>query len=111
MNIEDYCVKVFESHGMSIVLGDPHAGLFGTTMTPFEIAAESASFFSEINGPRVATEHEIICCFLRDAALYYADQETAETWDNLKEGAEFVSKVLGDEKDDIYARIRELEVN
>lgn len=116
MSIEDYCVEVFESRGVSFVLEDPYPIGDGRIATPFEMNSESASHSGEFTGPNAATVQDIAWCVFQDAQLYYSDPdesfnmcETPQQWEELKEEAEFVLTVLGEDKEAVFEKFYEVE--
>lgn len=116
MDIEDFCVEVLESRGVSFVLGDPYSiGGGGRIATPFEMNSEPASHSGEFTGPNAATVQDIAYCVFQDAQMYYSDPdesfnmcETPQQWEELKEEAEFVLTVLGEDKEEVFEKFYEV---
>ena len=109
MNIEDYCVEAFNSRGVSFELGEPYSEDGSRVVTPFELVAESGTHSGEFTGPRDATVQDIAYCVFQDAQMYYSDPdesfnmcETPQQWEELKEEAEFVLTVLGEDKEAVF---------
>lgn len=115
MDIEDFCVEVLGSRGVSFVLGDPYSIGGGRIATPFEMNSESASHSGEFTGPNAATVQDIAYCVFQDAQMYYSDPdesfnmcETPPQWEELKEEAEFVLTVLGEDKEEVFEKFYEV---
>lgn len=115
MNIEDYCVEVLESRGVSFELGEPYSEDGSRVVTPFELVAESGTHSGEFTGPKDATVQDIAYCVFQDAQMYYSDPdesfnmcETPQQWEELKEEAEFVLTVLGEDKEEVFEKFYEV---
>lgn len=115
MDIEDFCVEVLESRGVSFELGDPYSEDGSRVVTPFELVAESGTHSGEFTGPNAATVQDIAYCVFQDAQMYYSDPdesfnmcETPQQWEELKEEAEFVLTVLGEDKEEVFDKFYEV---
>lgn len=116
MSIEDFCVEVFESHGVSFELGKTYSEDGSRIVTPFELVAESGTHSGEFTGPEAATVQDIAYCVFQDAQMYDSDPDESfnmcanlQQWEELKEEAEFALTVLGEDKEAVFDKFYEVE--
>jgi len=115
MDISDFCVEVLESRGVSFELGEPYSEDGSRVVTPFELVTEWGTHSGEFTGPKDATVQDIAYCVFQDAQMYYSDPdesfnmcETPQQWEELKEEAEFVLAVLGEDKEEVFDKFYEV---
>ena len=115
MNIEDYCVEAFNSRGMYFVLEKPYSEDGSRVVTPFELVTKWGTYSGEYTGPEGATVQDIAYCVFQDAQLYDSDPDESfnmcanpQQWEELKEEAEFVLTVLGEDKEAVFEKFYEV---
>lgn len=116
MDIEDFCVEAFNSRGMYFVLDKPYSGDGSRVVTPFELVTKWGTYSGEYTGPEGAIVQDIAYCVFQDAQLYDSDPDgafdvcgTSQQWEALREEAEFVLTVLGEDKEEVFEKFYELE--
>lgn len=115
MNIEDYCVEAFNSRGMYFVLEKPYSEDGSRVVTPFELVTKWGTYSGEYTGPEGAIVQDIAYCVFQDAQLYDSDPDESfnmcanpQQWEELKEEAEFVLTVLGEDKEEVFEKFYEV---
>jgi len=116
MNKSDFCVEAFNSRGMYFVLDKPYSEDGSRVVTPFELVTKWGTYSGEYTGPEGAIVQDIAYCVFQDAQLYDSDPDgafdvcgTSQQWEALREEAEFVLTVLGEDKEEVFEKFYELE--